>query len=114
MTATIHFAELIQDSQELGDAEHMVSRVLCSIEAGGRLWPDLEVLVRQAVGGAYAVDALEVSAPDGYDGPMNYAAFRECVEAYVRALVSSSGLSPGSSIRMRNNRLIRRQECSFD
>lgn len=93
----------------------MVSTVYFSIDAGGRSWPGLEATVKQTAGSSYRDEPLEVELPAAYDGPMNYAAFRECVEAYYRSAFDRAiHLGPGASVRMRNTRIAVGQTCSFD
>lgn len=118
-TATIRFRECIQDSQDFGsDDEHMVSRVFLDLEADDRSYPGLTVDIKQTVGSLYEEGPLEVAPPRGYDGSLNYAPFRQAVEAYYRSLVGSSGsgirIGPGSSnIRMRNNRFASARTATF-
>ena len=106
--ATITFHKCIQDSQEYGsDNEHMVSRVFFTLEMEDRDPEDLQVDIKQLVGSDFETGPIEVSWPKDYDGPMNYDAFRNAVEAYYRSLVGSQGSSihiEGSkNIRMYNN-----------
>jgi hypothetical protein len=86
-TATIRFHKCIQDSQDYGsDDEHMVSRVFLDLEADGETYNGLTVDIKQTVGDDFEGGKLEVSPPRGYDGSLNYAAFREAVERYFRGL----------------------------
>jgi len=115
---TVRFSQILQDRQDLGGEEQMVSTVYFDVEAGGRVWVGLEANVKQTAGAAYEEGPLEVELPAGYDGPMNYSEFRECVEAYYRSAVSQGGrmisFGPGARIHMRNNRFAFQQECSFE
>lgn len=110
---TLHFREMLQDSQELGDDEHMVSRIYFSIVAGERAWSDLQAIVRQTVGASYATDPLEVELPTEYDGPIHHQRFRDCVEAAYRRAVSVSGPVRGN-IRMHDNRFGIEHDCTFE
>ena len=53
-----------------------------------------------------------------YAGDLNYGAFRECIEAYYRSLVGTSGtairIEGGGGHLMRNNVFGRREVCRFD
>ena len=89
-TATIHFKELIQDSQNYGsDDEHMVSRVLFDLQVGEKRYPGAYANIRQKVG-APAPGLLEVSPPAGYAGPFDNRKFKTEVEGYFRSIVGSS------------------------
>lgn len=104
----IHFSRCIQDSQDYGsDDEHMVSRVFFTLEADGVTYPELRCDVKQAVGEPFESAPLEVSRPQGYDGSLDYAPFRQAVEDYYRSLVGSAGrgirIAGGGNIRMRDN-----------
>ncbi len=117
--ATIRFNRCIQDSQDYGsDDEHMVSRVFLTLEAGGKVYPNLTVDIKQTVGDRFESGALEVSPPKGYGGSLNYAAFREAVERYYRSLVGSQGsgigIAGGTNIRMRNNQFVKAVTATFE
>ncbi len=104
----VTFTKCIQDSQDYGSTdEHMVSRLFFDLEIGGKRYPDLHVDIKQAVGGDFENTPLEVGAPQCYNGPLSYNAFREAAEAYYRGCVGSQGrgirIAGGSNIRMRNN-----------
>jgi hypothetical protein len=115
----VHFVGILQDRQDLGSADdQMLSTVYFSMSEGARTWPQLEAHIKQTPGAPYADAPLEVEFP-AYDGPMNYAAFRECVEDYYRSAVGQAGqmfrIGPGATnIRMRNNRFGFEQDCSFE
>ncbi len=118
-TATIRFHKCIQDSQDYGsDDEHMFSRVFLTLEAGGKVYPNLTVDIKQTVGDRFETGALEVYPPKGYDGSLNYAAFREALERYYRSLVGSQAsgirIAGGSNIRMRNNEIVIPATASFE
>jgi hypothetical protein len=119
-TAVVRFRACLQDSQEYGsNEEHMVSRVTLTLEAEGRRYPDLMVDVKQSVGSDFETAPLEVSRPHGYDGHLDYAAFRQLVEAYYRSLVGTQGstirIAPGAQrIRMRNNIIVRAMTATFE
>lgn len=63
-------------------------------------------IIRQPVGGS-AEDPIEVSVPETYDGPIDYAVYREILEAYYLSLVGPEGrairMGPGvRTVRMQN------------
>lgn len=100
--ATLTFQRLHQDSQDFGsDNDHMVSRVFFSLQTGERSFPNLHADVKQTVGSDYNTAPLEVSAPTGYDGPMDHDAFRAAAEHYYRGCVGPQ--LGGQNIRMQNN-----------
>ena len=89
-TATIHFKELIQDSQNFGsDDEHMVSRVFFDLQVGDKRYPGAHANIKQKVG-AVAADPIEVSPPAGYAGPFDHQKFQTEVEGYFRSVVGKS------------------------
>jgi hypothetical protein len=118
-TATIHFKELIQDSQNYGsDDENMVSRVFFDLQVDDKKYPGAYANLRQTVG-ATATDPIEVSAPAGYVGPFDHEKFRAEVEKYFRGFFGSPGssvnLGPGGKkVRMRNCRYRKLASVSFE
>jgi hypothetical protein len=54
--------------------------------------------VKQAAGSSFA-DPLEIEWPEGFSARFRYAAFRECVEQYVRRQVSERILGARTSPR---------------
>lgn len=89
-TVSIHFKELIQDSQNYGsDDEQMVSRVFFDLQVGDKRYPGAHANVTQKVG-AVASDPIEVSPPAGYAGPFDIRKFQAEVEGYFRSVVGKS------------------------
>ncbi len=118
-TATVHFKELIQDSQNYGsDDEHMVSRVFFDLQVGDKKYPGAYANLKQSVGST-ASDRVEVSPPAGYSGPFDHQKFQAEVEKYFRSLVGSSGSpiirGPGAkAARMRDCRRRKAVSVSFE
>lgn len=120
--AKVVFLKCEQDSQEVGSTdEHMVSRIFFTAEIGGATYEGLYVDIKQTVGSSFETGPIEVSSIKGskYRGPWNYDAFRAGVESYYRSLVGSGGSAirisgSAANVRMRNNRLVRRHEITFD
>jgi len=118
-TATIHFKEIIQDSQDYGsDDEQMVSRVFFDLQVDDKKYPGVHANLKQTVGAA-ATDPIEVSAPAGYVGPFDHEKFTAEVEKYFRGLVGGPGSSfnvgPGvRNVRMRNCRYRKPASVSFE
>ena len=115
---TVHFERCIQDSKDAGsDDQHMVSRIFFEIHYNGRRRTGLYADIKQVVGGDYDVDPLEVSRPIGYDGPLNYGAFRDAAEQYYRTLIGPEGRvlhSTGAGkIRFRDNIIIKPHICEL-
>lgn len=119
-TARVTFHQILQDSQELGsDNEHMISRVFFDLEVGGERHEGLHADVKQPVGSSFEDDPLEVSAPSGYDGPFNFAAFREVTEEYYRRAIGSRGSAiqvgeGASNIRMHDNLIGLKMVAEFE
>ncbi|MBS0388764.1 MAG: hypothetical protein JSR15_09815 [Proteobacteria bacterium] len=89
-TVSIHFKELIQDSQNYGsDDEHMVSRVFFDLQVGDKRYPRAHANIRQEVGAGVS-DPIEVSPPAGYAGPFDLGKFQAEVESYFRSVVGKS------------------------
>ena len=104
----VTFTKCIQDSQDYGSTdEHMVSRVFFDFEIGNKRYPGLHVDIKQSVGGDFEKTPLEVGIPQGYKGPLNYAAFRAEAEAYYRGFFGNQGrvidIAGGGNFRMRDN-----------
>jgi len=89
--ATVTFHRIVINSQELGsDDEQMVSTMTFTLTIGDESF-ELIVVVKQTVGSDFNTAPLEVSAPIGYDGPINSNAFRDEVENYYREHVGERG-----------------------
>ena|SRR5438132_3779599 len=117
--AKVTFKKLIQDSQDFGsNDDHMVSRIFFDLEYGGKVHRDLQVDIKQSVGGNIERDPIEVGRTKGYSGPGNYAVFRTEAEKYFRSTVGAAGsgirISGGSNIRMRNNTFSRPHTIEFE
>lgn len=86
--AVLELKSLLRDAAELGsDEEVVVSRVFFHLRVSGEAPRRLAADVRQRVRDGHASTPLEITRPIDYRGPLNYAAFRRCVEAYYRRLV---------------------------
>jgi hypothetical protein len=97
----------IQDSQEYGsDDEHMVSRVFLTVISGEKR-KDTYVDLKQAVGGNFETDPIEVGRPHDYRGPLDYEQFRREIESYFRSLVGAKGtmihIENSTNVRMQSN-----------
>jgi hypothetical protein len=89
--AVLELKSLHRDAAELGsDEEVLVSRVFFHLRVSGEAPRRLAADVRQRVREDHASTPLEITRPIDYRGPLNYAAFRRCVEAYYRRLVSGA------------------------
>lgn len=113
------FYKCVQDSQEYGsNDEHMVSRVFFSLEIDGKKYEGLYSDIKQTVGSSFETGVIEVGPPVGYDGPLNYMAFRDAAEKYYRQLVGSKAsgihIEGGSNIRMTNNTFVISMPFEFD
>jgi hypothetical protein len=109
--ATLVIKKLVQDSQEYGsDDEYMVSRVFFDLVIDSQVYQELTADIKQMVGSSFEDDPCEISLPSGYDGPINYQAYRDIIENYFRKLVGEKGsainISGGTNIRMQDNTFI--------
>lgn len=115
-TMKVHFTSCVQDSRDYGsDDEYIVSRVFFSIECEGLQYTGLHADIKQAVDDDIETDSLEVTLPQGYDGPISDVAFRRAVGQYYRSLVGSdrSGYQTSmENIRMRDNTFL--MPCSLE
>ena len=118
-TATVHFKELIQDSQNYGsDDEHMVSRVFFDLQVGDKRYPGAYANIKQKVG-ATASDPIEVFPPAGYAGPFDLQKFQAEVEKYFRSVIGNAGSSnraghSGKNLRIRDCRHRKAASVSFE
>jgi hypothetical protein len=121
-TAKITFESLLQDSQDYATFDqseaHVVSVIRFSMDIADKHFGDLSVEVRQPYGTDFESEPLEVSHVSGYRGPWNHSGFADLAERYYRSFIGSSGrgirIQRGSSIRMRNNMFVLRQEARLD
>jgi hypothetical protein len=95
------------------DDQSMVSDVLFDVVVDGTVHRDLVSHIRQTPGGEYDTDLLEVELPERYIGPMNYAAFRDCVESYYRAALGGV-VGPGTWGLLNDNLIVLTYECTFE
>ena len=97
--ALVKFTRLIQDSQDYGsDDEHMVSRAFFDLTIGENTYENLSVDIKQQVGSNFETSPLEISKPNGYNGPFNHQAFQGAVEKYYRSLVNYINSIPENKI----------------
>jgi len=89
--ATVTFHRIMINSQKLGSDEHMVSIMTFTLTIGDESFEKLMVVVKQTVGSDFNTAPLEVSAPIGYEGAINFNAFRDEVENYYRERVGERG-----------------------
>jgi hypothetical protein len=119
LKATVHFKELIQDSQNYGsDDEVMVSRVFFDLQVGDKRYPGAYANIKQKVG-AVASDPIEVSPPAGYAGPFDHQKFQSEVEKYFRSIIGNSASSnrpgrSGKNLRIRDCRHRKAASVSFE
>lgn len=82
----------------------------------GSLHEGLVARVKQAAGSSFA-DPLEIEWPDRLAGRFTYAAFRDCVEQYVRRQVSERIVGarrrPAEEIRVDHVRLAVEASCEM-
>lgn len=85
------FRDLLVYSQEHGtDSDHLVSVATYELLVDRVSQGVFKSLVRQTPGAGLDED-LEVTLPEGYQGPMDYEALRNGVEKYYRLAFGQSG-----------------------
>ncbi len=114
-TARVFFHRCLQDSQELGGDEHMVSRVYFTLEIDDQIFTDLHADLKQTVGSDFKSGYIEVGPPQVYEGPFNHEAFSDAARRYY---ISSFG-PQGRAIRinkgrMRNNISVQEMMVEFE
>jgi hypothetical protein len=119
MKAKMIINKCLQDSQDLGGGDdHMNSRVYFTLEIDGKNVGDLYADIKQAVGGEFEKDNIEVYLPEEYKGKLNYEDFRNAVEKYYRSLIGTQGqgirVSGSSSVHMRNNTFVKEMIFQFN
>jgi hypothetical protein len=113
----LELKSLHRDAAELGSNDDVVvSRVFFHLWVSGEAPRRLAADVRHPVPGDHAATPLEITRPIDYRGPLNYAAFRRCVEAYYRRLVDGAPAerSPGGALRARDQIIGAPINFSFD
>ncbi len=94
--ATLTFRKCIINLPEYAKDDHCTgSRVFFDLDIDGQQHQNLYVDVKQLVGKGEEPQFLEVTAPQGYAGPLNVQVFRGCVEFYYRHVVGAGGLMFG-------------------
>lgn len=99
--ATVTFRSCIVNQKAAGTDDHtMGSRVYFDLDIDGRQYSDLYVDVWEPLGMTTDQALLQVTAPQGYDGPFNFPVFRASLEFYYRnALGGQAWLSMVRGIR---------------
>jgi hypothetical protein len=94
VTLTFHsFAIASEGIATQDEGDYLDGEVDFDAVIDGSLHEGLIARVKQAAGSSFA-DPLEIEWPDRFAGRFTYAAFRDCVEQYVRRQVSERILGP--------------------
>jgi hypothetical protein len=121
--AKVVFHRIVQDTQDYrsfdSSADHMVSTLYFSLDAGGKHFDGLSVEVRQPFGTDFESEPIEVARPVGsYQGPWNHAAFSALCESYYRKAVGATAsgirITGGSNVRMRGNQFVMSYSGEFE
>ena len=111
----LELRSLHRDAAALGsDDDVVVSRVFFHLRVSGEAPRSLAADVRQRVRGDDASTPLEITRPIDYRGPLNYAAFRRCVEAYYRRLVDAAPAERSPARELRDQIIGAPMNFSFD
>jgi hypothetical protein len=82
----------IRNSHEAGsDDSQMISRVFYEIVVNGNKQGNFHSDIKQSVGSADNGDDLEVTVPDGYNGPLDYERFAKGIRGYYQRLAGPQG-----------------------
>jgi hypothetical protein len=105
------FNKCIQDMQELGTDEFMVSRLFFDLEVKGKRYGNQECTIKQTVGSNFEDDSsFEVYVDFPKIWGVDYEKFQNAAKSYFRALVGSTGTGirvvNSQSIRMYNNTFV--------
>jgi hypothetical protein len=112
--AVLELKSLHRDAAELSDEDVVVSRVFFHLRVSGEAPRRLAADVRQRVREDHGSTSLEITRPIDYRGPLNYAAFRRCVEAYYRRLVSGAAGDRSRALQSRDQIIGAPMNFSFD
>ena len=118
--AIINFIKLKQDFPEYGSNEqYMVSRVFFDLNVDGKSYTNLYSNIKQKIGSNFESEPLDISAPVGYDGKLNFEVFRAIVDTYIRSLIVNgekcfNKVVAPSHIRMYGNTFESQLKVPFD
>ena len=92
MKVIITFMKLIRDGKiSTRDGEYLVSRIFFDLQVGNKMYPGLSATIKQKTGNNSESSPLEVSEPEGYEGPLNFGGFRNVAVSYYRGLTGQPG-----------------------
>ncbi|MFQ5530354.1 MAG: hypothetical protein ACE5FP_08400 [Gemmatimonadota bacterium] len=116
-TLRVNFASCIHDSEDYGsDDRRIVSRVFLSIWCEGLRYSECYADIAHPVGGDLKTDPLEITLPQGYDGPISAEGFRRAAGQYYRSLVGrelSATRAGESDIRLRDHTFLLPRSFEF-
>ncbi len=109
------FNKCIQDMQELGTDEFMISRLFFDLYVKGRTYTDQHCTIKQTVGSSFEDDrSFEVYVDFPKAWGVDYEKFQNAAKSYYRGLVGSSGngirVANCVSIRMYNNTFVAKRK----
>jgi len=89
MRATVTFSKLTKELRtHVGDADYLNSKVFFDMQIDNKKYPNLTAAVKQNLGPGSASIPLEVSEPEGYEGPFNFGGFRNAVVNYYNGILA--------------------------
>lgn len=105
----VTFRGCLQDLDESDrNDDYMLSRVFFTLEVDGEVVGDFSAEVKQVVGSSVERGDIEVSAPSGYDGPLDSQKFSDAVRDYFQGLIEHHDrairIAGVGYVRMRNKR----------
>ena len=97
--ATVTFRRCLVNAPEAGSDDRQTgSRIFFDLTVGGQAFVDVYVDVIQANWEGDEHEALVVTTPQGYDGPLNLQVFQGLVEFYYRH--AAGGSPQGLGLRL--------------
>ena len=86
----------------------MISRIFYELVVNGKTQGSFYSDIKQPVGSEYVAEDLEVTAPNGYEGPFDQASFAKGIRNYYQRIAGSK------STTMKNNTIVLESEFEFD
>ena len=105
----VKLKKCIQNQHEVGSKDaHMISRIFYELVVNGKTQGSFYSDIKQPVGSEYVAEDLEVTAPNGYEGPFDQASFAKGIRNYYQRIAGSK------STTMKNNTIVLDAKFAFD
>jgi hypothetical protein len=104
----VKLKKCIQNQHEVGSKDaHMISRIFYELVVNGKTQGSFYSDIKQPVGSEYVAEDLEVTAPNGYEGPFDQASFAKGIRNYYQRIA-------GSKRTKKNNTIVLDAKFAFD